>query len=265
MPDVYSPSQTERFIRCPRLWDYSRRWIGGGRDAWLEKLTGRAIHTGLMTHYRADGEDPQEAAYATLRDEWPPDTYDVSLEGVAERVRKCLKRGLALDLGHGALEVLTEEIMGPEAATLDTAWRDEQGWHIVDWKYTHDASPWVIQKRLLETEVSWQLRHYAWRLGQEHPGAPVVEAGIALIVGGPTITAKWTPLAIEPGMIEDWYQSAQEVWADIYNCRQGISIPRAHIGQACLAYGGCPFYDGCHRMYGDESRFGTVYTVKERA
>ena len=265
---VYSPSQSERFIRCPRLWDYSRRWDTDGGH-WMERAIGTAIHAGVAAHFRGlipdtdhSTEDPTRAAIDTLRDEWMAD--EPGFEGAEAFVLKGLKRALALDIGaRGATILAVEETYGEERCRLDLAYQTDQGITIVDWKYTHNAGDWVISKRLQEAEVSWQLRHYAWRVSQAFPTVPVVGAGIALIVGGPVAKARWAPVEITPALLLDWQNSAARVWLDIEGCVNGERYPRAHMGQACLMYGGCPLYDGCHRLYGDESRFHTLYQRRE--
>lgn len=267
---VFSPSQTEKYIRCPKLWDYSRRWENHSKDSWFEKLIGNSIHDGLMTYCRvlqgSAVEDPHVVAQAHFASGWPQGEIlgDYDKEAGATFVKRGLAKALslAIKLTEHAKILRAEESLGPEQCQPDLVMEKEGVIEIIDWKYGHSVSPYYLQRRLDEAEASWQLRHYAWRVQTLYPELTVASASIVLTVGIPKCDVKLAPVTITPELLTHWFGSATQWWAEMSACRAGTRFTKAAYGQACAQFGGCPFYDATYRLHGDESRFDTIYAPR---
>ena len=223
---VYSPSQTERFIRCPALWDYSRRWEQGDRG-WLAQLIGKSIHYGAMTFYKGlqfpvNSLDPVAQALDFLVKGWPEDGGGVedTIESAALLVKKGLAKALSINfLPHDEDTMLAVEhpmSIGACFSALVIRHATPSPWiEIIDWKYGHSVSDWLIQKRLDEAQTSWQLKHYGWRVGTLYPDIPVKQATMVLLVGTPRCVVKTAKVEISEESTALWFTSAQSYWEAI--------------------------------------------------
>lgn len=256
---VYSPTSTERFLRCPRLYDRSKRWLNPAKDNWLDKLMGQAVHFGVQWAH-VTGSGGLEAAAKFLEEKWEDQGLGVTLEACTFIVQKAVKKALGLNLAQGMTILHCEEPLGEEKCIPDLVLQGEQGIRIVDWKFTVSSGDWLIRKRLEEAETSWQLKHYAWRVQSLHPDIPVVEAGVALVVASPTAKAYWSPFEVTPALMLDWGKAARVWWRMEHAEVNGAYEPQ--FGASCTQFGGCPLYDGCYRLAGDESRYDTLYEMK---
>lgn len=274
---IWSPSQTDDYSRCPRMWDLSRRWERFGGMAWTpERLIGESIHVGVATHYRAlrngpGDTDPHppaaEAAVRYLGENWPADApAQFTYEGAESLVLKALDKALTLQddvLRDGGAVVGVEFNFGEAVADLITRHGSpgHQYLAVTDWKYNHSVPPDYIKSRLDEAERTWGLWHYAWR-AQGYFGLPVRFIRKGLIVGTPRTVARLAEVEVTPEALERWETDAYNLWREMSLYRRAGVLPPARWS-ACKLYGGCAFYDGCHRLAADETRFSTLYMPKD--
>jgi hypothetical protein len=245
---VFSPTSTERFMRCPRLYDRNKRW--GKWEGTQAQNLGKAVHAGILAKYQGVERTPLDPVI------WEAIGGDLPIDAAQKIVDKGVAKALALGLKGEVVH--QEEPLGSEGCIPDLVLRDSRGLRVIDWKFTETTSDWVIQKRLNEAETSWQLKHYAWRVSQLHPGELVYEAGIVLIVASKS-KAYWSPAEFTPALIADFDRVARQKWWEMEQAIESNVFP-AHFGPSCTAFGGCPLYDGCYRdPAGDESKYHNLY------
>jgi hypothetical protein len=262
---TFAPSPTIDFLRCPALWDQSRRWRK--REPWVPHLAaGHAIHAGMASALSGSETDPQQVALDTLASAWPSaDTGEWTLEGVSTLVRKGLAKGLKTDLLEGGNVVAVEACLDhlscatptPGACAItDLVTRDAAGnLGITDHKSKLALDARWVEKELRRAEHSWQLFDYA-RRATLYFQEPVTWARIHLIICGPSARALTVRVEISEARMLRWFYSACQVW---HRMAEGETSQNF---TACGDYGGCDFYDLCHTLAGDETKAEALFIPK---
>lgn len=259
---IYSPTETESWLRCPVYRAYQKRWAPRGN--WTpHRLLGNAIHAGLAAHYGLPPlrPDPSEAlplavAYNVLDDEYV-DQDEWTRDGLAKLIEKGLQAALTLDvLGlEGKVVAVEKRILRCKA---DLIHREPAGLVVTDWKVKLELDSRYKDRTLGELTDAWQFKHDAWAISS-HYGEPVVrvQAGVIVLTG--RARAFLHPLLhLTSEHLDNWHQGAETAWLRMAEEDDGIAAPTMNT-TACRRYGVCPYYDACHHLNGDETRFATLY------
>ena len=265
---VYSPSQTENFIRCPRMWDLGKRWTQ--IEVWTpERALGKAIDAGVLAFLKS--KDPEYAtllASEELESEWTHEPYEMSLDAGQAHVKKVLKNTLRKlpDLVPTEVHALHPRL-GEENCEPDVIFLNAYGqMDIIDIKYTHTIQPQYVSSRLRQMEPSGQLRHYAWRAMEEYRPLSVSRVGIALITGLPKADVHVSWWDLDHRLLSVWLSGRESVWRQMELVERGIMQPWDSDGN-CFKYGeahACPFYTAHFRLGLDESLFANHYVPRNR-
>ncbi len=247
---VYSPYNLSDFQKCPRLYDYKKRWDVKGKELNTAILIGAAVAAGLEAHYQGQGRDPKQVA-ADYVDASYKVGSDRSLEGVQALTRKGVRYGMATNLGLPKIEAV-EKFFG--RIRPDLVGRDPAGkLMVVDHKVKVNLDDRYKEKELGAYDTSNQMFHYAWAVGQDF-GEKVEQVAIHLIVLGPRAYTEMHLIQIDQRHLATWLESAALDWDDMH------ANERRQRFESCMGkYGPCEFHAACHSYYGDESKFSALY------
>jgi hypothetical protein len=251
------------YMNCPALIPLKRRWQPKP-SAWTPNmLLGKVIAKGLEWHYK--GIDTGEVLYA-LRGELVEGFVEQAtwtLDGLFKLASGGLKAGIESAFPLGGTILMVEEDCG--------GWRPDLVYRscdsevvVVDHKVTLSLRPEYVQQRLAEYETSWQFAHYAWGVGR-HYGEPVSKVGVHLIVLTPRAKAYTHFVEFTADRLHEWEVDANYTWAEMERSEQ-LGHYRRNWNY-CQRYGSehrCQYYQGCHELSGDESRFDLFYDRIER-
>lgn len=259
---IFSPYPTTDFQRCPRKWDYSKRWQPRDEGGKTAMLVGTAVALGLEHHYRDSTLTVDECQQvATEHTELNyQEGSDRSLEGVVTLVRRGVKHGMATDLG-------LSDILGVEKfygrTKPDLVGRNKASQLVViDHKVKMNLDDRYKEKELGKFDTGNQMFHYAWTVAQDM-GEPVVEVLIHLIVLAPRVYTELHSIKIDQAHLVYWLQSVKVDWQEMKSIENGYAEIRARFS-ACSDPWPCEFRDGCHTFYGREEAFPALYDKKER-
>ncbi len=271
---VYSPTTTEKWLRCPAFRAYDSRLHALDNDWSPAMLLGSAIGAGLAYYYASvQGResrvstiphlvrDTVTVGHATLDGGYIPND-DWSLDALRKLVEKGLAKALTLDVLEGGLaKVAGTEIPVYDECRLDLLTSTPTGMTVTDWKVKFNLEKKWEDKTLREYDNSWQLLHYAWRVS-EHYQCPV-NTQIGMIVLQPTVRAVLYPVPTPPERIANWLQSAKTVWAQMGREERGEAVPFMRHNDACWRYGQCNFYALCHTFGGDIEAASMFYEPRQ--
>lgn len=220
---------------------------------------GNAIHAGLAEHY-GPANDPFGVAYETLEREFV-DGSEWTLEGC----RKLVERGLAKGL---ETELLSPEgrVVGVERwvshTKVDLISREPFGLVITDHKVKLELEKRKLEYTVRDYDPSWQLLQSAWAARNLFGETPKW-ARAHLIVLGPRPFTHVHSIPIDDARLDDFERSSIEHWATMeVQARPGLLPPMNT--RSCWRYGRkCEFYDGCHVLSGDVTKFPSLYERKE--
>ena len=261
---AYPPRETEQFLVCPTLWWLHKQGYRPRVRVWEpNQLIGQAIQAGLTTHYLGLGQDPSHRALEVLRTGYVEQDRE-TLEGLSTLVRRGMKVALESPQMDGLSVVDAEVTIGSRRP--DVIFRGSDGLVVDDNKVSRSLESGRIEARLAEYDHSWQLLDYAYHV-QEHFGEPVVAARFHLIILSPRAQAIIHSIPLSPERLAQWHRSAEQVWLLMHRIEHGLLQPWMNL-QACtnrgLHYGKrCGFYEACHDLEGDETRFSALYDVEE--
>lgn len=260
---VYSPTTTEKWLRCPAFRVYDQQLHARDNDWSPAMLLGSAIGEGLAHYYGTSDhfDDARDAALTALErgyvsnDEWP-------IDQLAKLTERGLKKALTLDVLEGGLgQVVGTEVWLGEECRADLIVRFPDQIVVTDWKVKFREEKQWEQKSLREFDNSWQLLHYAWR-AQEKYGRPVTTQ-IGYITLQPTVRAVLHAVPTPPERIANWLASAQTVWAQMYREERGEAVPFMRHNDACWKYGQCAYYALCHTFGGDVEAAAMFYEPRQ--
>lgn len=239
---------------------YRRRWVPLSRreGEWTpHRALGNAIHAGLAGYYLdlgdklPPGPTPEDLAFDVLQREFE-EGGPWTLAGLRKLVQKGLAAALASPLlGPDDQVVATEDTVGECRADLVIR-TPGVGLRVWDWKTKLELKSEWVQRELAPYEESWQLLHTAWAV-QEKYGEPVVEAGVQLIVLSPRCKAYPLSMKLDAERLASWLRTAERVWEVMAKDEPWMNT------RSCRKYGRCDYWNACHVLAGDESRFPTLY------
>ena len=287
---TYAPSHTLDYLRCPRLSQYAREWEPAGE--WMEwvpnLLVGQAIHAGIA--WELNGGVAVLEAVQVLAKGWPHEIP--GFEAAQDLMVKGLKKALGQDLLGGGRLVAVEECLDHEhmataedgsssydpipgvCAIADMIHETIHGeLSVTDHKSKLVLDSKWINRQIRDTETSWQLFDYARRASLKY-NRWVTEIRQHLVVCSPVARSVIETVAITPERLIQWTRSAEEVWGRMYDDELGAGWDWAYPMNwtSCWDFTrnedgappGCPYFDGCHRLLGDTTKFATIYQRRER-
>lgn len=255
----FSPTQTEKYLVCPTLWDLSKRWKV--RAEWTPGMAlGSAVHAGLAAHFRnvqggANREDPLNAAQESLVADYPgSDTW--TLEGLGQTVEKCLKKAQASHVVFSGDQIEGVELW-LNGARVDLLHRTSHGLVVTDHKFVSRLEKKYLSDRLREADISPQLWDYVSRVEEEYHEAPTYFQ-THLVVAAPVPFTEVHATIVTPERLAQWRKGIQPVWDRM--AKGEVS----HNWRVCynkgLHYGQpCPMLRLCHDLNGDESLASGLY------
>lgn len=264
---VFPPYQLGDFQKCPRLWDYKKRWQSRDEFNKTAMLVGTAVALGLEHYYTGldKGVEPKvhealctSVAAAHVEENYVEDS-DRSLDTVQTLVRRGTKHGMATNLGLG-------EILGVEKfygrIRPDLVGRSLDGALVViDHKVKMKLDDQWKEKTLAEYDTNNQFMHYAWAIGQEY-GEEVKTVYAHIIVLSPRVYTEMHPVRIDQEHLALWLESATTDYQEMAAIEAGKFKARARFASCVDKYGPCAMYDLCHVLHGDESKAEALYGRK---
>lgn len=224
----FSPSQIQRFRRCPRSWFH--RYVLGEREPETEaQAVGKAMHAELEAWW-AEGVEPTGRLARAVIANMPflptsPDVLDSAVEADTESSGFQLA-GLPMR-GYIDLQVWTAE-----------------GLTILDYKTT---SGWKWAKGVDALRADVQMNLYAGWAFFRHPELEHVTIG-HLAVCKKTSEARWTPVVFKRADVRRFCEGVvatlREMIATAALGPEGVDQVE-QVETACGAYGGCSYRGAC--------------------
>jgi hypothetical protein len=265
MSEYYSPTGTQKYLDCPKLYDLGRRWQPQESiSKWTPNIIlGKAIAKGLEYNYKneRDGStyDPHYYISEALEEGFV-EQAEWTLEGLKKLALGGFQAALKTNLPLGGKVFLVEEDIG--GFSPDLVYGSTTGELVcIDHKVTLSLKPEYVESRLLTYETSWQFAHYAWALSERY-GEHVGKVGVHLIVLSPKARAYLHFVEFTPERLAMWHQHAEQVWWQMSEAAKGKLVSYSQNWQHCQKYGSnhrCDFYVLCHDLAGDESRAEAFY------
>ncbi len=159
---VYSPTETEDYLLCPRL-RVLKRTLAPRGCTWTPHLVlGSAIHKGLEVAYGRKASHATALAHAEqLLEEEYVEGSEWSLEGCRKLVQRGLKVALETELvSENGSVVACEQWAGH--SKIDMVTREPFGLVVTDHKVSLDLEKKKLEYKVRDMDPSWQLLHEAW-------------------------------------------------------------------------------------------------------
>jgi hypothetical protein len=265
---IYSPTETDDYLLCPRLRVLKRILRPRGCGTWTPHIAlGNAIHLGLALHYgqKMSPVGAQARAEELLQDEFV-EGGEWSLEGCRKLMQKGLKVALETPLISDEGSVVGCETWAAHAR-LDMVTREPFGLVVTDHKVSLDLEKRKLEYKVRDLDPSWQLLHGAWACLQKYGELPRWSRA-HIIALGPRPFTHIHAIEITPERIADYERSAEAHWGQMaihsrdFNCEARLLPPMNT--RSCYQYGRkCDFYELCHTYGGDLDKADALYEPKE--
>ena len=275
---VYSPTETDDYLVCPRLRILKRHWRprGGG---WTPHMAlGNAIHEGLAAVY--DGLRAGEASRWARENhlDWAQNVMareyregsEWTLEGLQKLVEKGLKLALTSDLVSPEGKVVAvEEWMSH--CRIDLVSREPFGLVVTDHKVSLELEKRRLEYKLRDLDPSWQLLHEAWAVRQKFGECPKWARAHLIVLGPRPFTHIHSVGPLDDKRLDDFEHSGAYHWdcmghdANDYGVDRELALsqrtlPPMNTRSCSTQYGRkCDFYEGCHVYGGDLTKFPALY------
>lgn len=263
----FGPTQTVNYLKCPTLRQFERNWQK--RGPWAPHLAvGAAMSEALARYLLSPGEAGFDAALGAAQDILRA-RYVESEEWSLEGLFKLVERGFSVaasttlkDFLEQETVLATELSIGEGRIDLVTRSKATKQIIITDHKNSIQMKSQYVNKKLAETDLSWQLWDYAWRASSYY-GEPVTWIRTHLTIMSPKAVAFQHPVKILPEAIEAWAASASQHWDQMakHDTMAFDKLPM-NWNECINKYGKCPAYDACHVLLRDESKMETLYERK---
>ena len=265
----YGPTATIAHLHCPTLRVFEKEWQV--RKPWQPyMLVGSAMSDGLEVYML----DPTATGLSLAYDRIERTIEKGMVEGTEwtyEALSTITKKGLLKASETTLAEILenegvigTQMIIGRGRVDLVTQ-NTAQEIIVTDDKTSIQKQSRYIQSELKETELSWQLFDYAWRVGKVL-SRPVTWVRKHVIVLTPTLKCYLSdPVKINPGNLDQWASSAHYHWSRMTELDE---FPFDWLPQDYTwcenRFGRCPAYEACHNLLRDEKAMEQVYDRRVR-
>lgn len=264
---IYSPTDTENYLRCPRYWQLGDMYEPRGCVYTPNMDIGTAIHAGLAEHYSQVAGHFTKGATTAARDSMMENYQeggDYTLEACLSLVENGLKVALKTDLTSGG-KVLGVELAFPHMR-IDLLHEDSSGLTVTDHKVTLKLEKAKLAWRLNDYDPSWQLLQYAWGV-RKHMQRTPTWARVFLIALTPKPFTHLHSIPITDKRLDDFEKSATMHWSGM-RAHEQIFAEHGELApmntRSCHAYGSkCPQYDICHIFHGNLKMADSLYQKKE--
>ena len=276
---IYSPSQSDTWLRCPVLRHMTREWEPRRvRKNNLAALLGSAVGDGINRYnqYLRDSETPNVTEcievglqrIATEQAKWAIQGRVIDIEdqpylaGMEPKVGKLLREydqnGLPK---HWKVLDIEHTLPQHGNARIDLGVDDGFGPAVLDFKvkaYLKVGDEW---RDINRWRNSWAMYHYTWAYGQVH-NTSIDRYYIFMLVAEPKVRTKLYPFTVTPEAMAMWHVSAERVWTQMESEDNGTAEPwmASRHGDE---YGPCPMYNACFMYQFDEHLMLNEYTRKE--
>ena len=255
---IFSPSQTQAFLRCPYYWQMSREWMPRTFSKMdLYAIRGSAVSVGLDAFNRGQGDDEIiQAITNEIKDEWEKKQMDsrewVDMRSVPLNAEDLLHHALLLvecyiNQPPTAFEVIESEYQFRKHgwARADVIGRLPRGQVVpVDYKCKDaPASQWLRQKIIGDFANAWQLLHYCWATSEEF-NVECLDYGILLLWYSKTPKVEYVGYTVDPERLSIWLDSATRVWREMTDIRDGRKT-LYEVADHDTKFGPCPFKRAC--------------------
>lgn len=281
MSNVYSPTQTKTFHRCPTL-----RMLE--REGWEDPYAGKKRIAGAIGSAVSAGLEQYNKArmYGKLR----PGVIDyahalnVLKADLAALDRMVLDEDQAAKAPGQVIDVLTYyashdpipanwtilgaeiELPGSGRSRPDLIVWDREGPRIVDYKCKMRLEERYREKTEAAYTKDWQMQHYCYFASQFY-GRPVLNYSICLITLEPKLRIDMLPFTFTKEQLDRWIVQAEITWTrmhdtDISYALSGgmetktyVEMSSNHFDQ----YGKCPMFDACFTYELDRELMQAAY------
>lgn len=280
MAKIYSPSQTETWLRCPLKRTLHYGWESNQTDrGTYGAALGTVVHT-VMKAYFHTGDDLELIGRQAAAEEIAKlEGYDIPFHLQALH-NALIERGAAVgkNFGNVGIELLrlfktvteVEGELGPKFgnARIDLGGVGVNGNYLivdVKSKLTMDARGEAL---FLADQPSLQMQFYRWAVPQAYEGIypelmdNPIETAIALVVLEPRLRVKVYPIAIPPELLGRFDLTMPRVWKQMEEEDEGRAMPwmaAAHRDQ----YGDCEFKRACLELHLDPNLMSTAYRRRD--
>lgn len=262
---VYSPTETDDYLLCPRLRVLKRKLRPRGCGSWTpHMMLGTAIHKGLEVVYGQGKSQPaaHALAFQVVDDEYQPGS-EWSIEGCYKLVTKGLAEALKTELLSPEGSVVGTELWAAHSK-IDLVTREPFGLVVTDHKVSLELEKKKLEYRVRDLDPSWQLLHGAWAVFQKYGEVPRWSRA-HIIALGPRPFTYIHSIEITPERLVDFERSALRHWErmEVDSRCMPEDLPAMNT-RSCWQYGRkCDFYELCHTYGGDLTKADTLYEPKE--
>ena len=262
---VYSPSETDDYLLCPRLRVLKRTLRPRGCGGWTPNVAlGNAIHAGLACHYAKGSMDPYTVAAETMHNEYVEGS-EWSEEGCQKLVSRGLKAALATELVSEQGSVVGTEIWMAHSK-IDMVTREPFGLVVTDHKCSLELEKRRLEYKVREHDPAWQLLHGAWAVWQKYGEVPRWSRAHFIAIGPRAFTYIHS-IEITEERLRDFERSGIEHWhtmdTQAWDFRENRVLPPMNT-RSCWQYGRkCDFYPICNQYGGNLDKASVEYDPKE--
>jgi hypothetical protein len=273
---VYSPSSTQKWLTCPRLWSLEKEWrsklvtkrdvggiLGGGFAQGMQEWYGQRT-TEIMAGARALGYVQVEIAKLEAAGVHPQnDEIAQLLANLPGTVTGAVAKYLAKNPIPQDWQILASELeMGEEKCRLDLGVKDNSGPAIIDFKVKRKLEARYRAKTIEEYRFNPQQLHYCWRWSQIIQ-EPVLRYYIVLVSLQPTFQASIHQFDVPPQTLKFWEDSYDIHWMRMEgDADYGRGLPPGNFNNCLTRYGPCEFQPACHEYHHDPLLMEVEYVRK---
>ena len=260
---IYSPSQTEDWLRCPRERAYKRQWVPRTVEFSPALVAGRALHAGMEAAYRGvlgslappSHEIGTTAALVTLRE-----LYQAHSVWTLDRLEKVVGAGVGRALGFdlGGIPLHVEHQV--EQGRLDLLVKRPDGdLVVIDYKTVLQADESGLALRGRDLETGQQRWYYPWAVERQFGKRPLYITFLQVLLM--PLTLRPLSFDVTTAGLRAWEHNARLVWMQMrIDENSGVTWQNT---RSCYRYGRkCEFWDACHVLYGDTSQFDALYVKR---
>ncbi len=261
---IFSPTETEKYLLCPRLRQLGKLWEPR-EQTWTPNMAlGTAIHAGLAQYYGGEPGEALDAARAAMAVEYE-DGSEYTLDACLALVETGMAAALKTDLVGDGEVIAVEYAMSH--MYVDLIVRNSEGLSVIDHKVTLKMDKGKqLPYRILDYDPSWQLLQYPWGLREYAAFGTPVWAKAHLIILTPRPFTYVHAFPVSDARLDDFEHSAYQHWDEMasHDITYRLDGQLAPMNtRSCHAYGRkCDFYELCHTYCGDETKAPTLYERK---
>ena len=278
MNKVFSPTQTEKWLQCPRLWSLSKEWrpkLATNKD--VGALLGQGFAAGMAHWYgqlKRDGDSIQagqvgkEAVQTGLAEldqlGIAGATHEIHelLVSLPEITKASIIRYIAQDPIPADWTILDTELeMFEERSRLDLGLRDGAGPAVLDFKTSRKLEARYRQARVDSYRLSHQQLHYLWRYSQ-FLGEPVRRYYIVLVSLQPRFEATLHQFDVPEKTFKFWLRSAYTHWVRMEDDLGWLPEVPGNFNSCTTKFGPCEMWAACHDYHHDPDLMAVEYVKK---